>query len=108
MERVPAGAVFSDMELIYGIYKAQDIDRFESLLEAMQLVEDDYLGGLGSRGSGKVKFKELELWCKAKQDYSKEIKYSGEPFPLLEDLLQKKDDIKKWLKDNIPTEEAAG
>ncbi|MCL0091744.1 type III-A CRISPR-associated RAMP protein Csm3 [Dehalococcoidales bacterium] len=108
MERVPAGAVFSDMELIYGIYKAQDIDRFENLLEAMQLVEDDYLGGLGSRGSGKVKFKELELWCKAKQDYSKEIKYSGEPFPSLKDLLQKKDDIKKWLKDNIPTEEVAG
>ena len=61
LERVPAGAVFGPMELVYNIYAPQDIDWLEYVFLAMQLVEDDYLGGAGSRGSGKIAFTDLDV-----------------------------------------------
>jgi CRISPR-associated protein Csm3 len=64
MERVPAGAVFKPLEIIFNVYSQGEIDRFPDVLMALQLVEDDELGGLGSRGSGKVAFNELALTCK--------------------------------------------
>ncbi|HXF85112.1 MAG TPA: type III-A CRISPR-associated RAMP protein Csm3 [Anaerolineales bacterium] len=60
-ERVPAGAEFSGAEFVYGIYYPEDVQRIEKVFKAMQLVEDDYLGGGGSRGSGKVKFKQIKI-----------------------------------------------
>ena len=61
LERVPAGAVFGPMELVYNIYAPQDVDWLEYVFWAMQLVEDDYLGGAGSRGSGKIAFTDLSV-----------------------------------------------
>ncbi len=61
LERVPAGAVFGPMEMVYNIYERQDIDWLEHVFWAMQLVEDDYLGGAGSRGSGKIAFTDLSV-----------------------------------------------
>jgi len=62
-ERVPAGARFK-LDLVLDIYnvdtsEAADsrADRFVALLrEGLQLIEDDYLGGQGSRGYGQVRF----------------------------------------------------
>lgn len=55
MERVPAGAVF-DFEIIMDIYEGDDKDKMIDLLkQAFSLLEDDYLGGNGTRGYGKVK-----------------------------------------------------
>jgi CRISPR-associated protein Csm3 len=55
MERVPAGAVF-DFEIIMDIYDGDDKDKMlEKLKQAFALLEDDYLGGSGTRGYGKVK-----------------------------------------------------
>lgn len=67
MERVPAGTVFGGAELVYSIYDGadcnpeKDIQRLKTLVEGLQLIEDDYLGGLGTRGSGKVKFTRIKL-----------------------------------------------
>ena len=36
------------------LYEPKDVARFGDVLTALQLVDDDYLGGQGSRGSGKV------------------------------------------------------
>lgn len=69
IERVPAGAVFSQMQIVFNIYEPGDIERFLDVLTALQLVEDDYLGGQGSRGSGRVAFKNLKLTCKSTSDY---------------------------------------
>lgn len=69
IERVPAGAVFSPMQIVFNIYEAGDFERFLDVLTALQLVEDDYLGGQGSRGSGRVGFQELKLICKSTSNY---------------------------------------
>ncbi len=69
IERVPAGAVFSQMQIVFNIYEPGDIERFLDVLTALQLVEDDYLGGQGSRGSGRVAFKNLKMTCKSTSDY---------------------------------------
>ena len=69
MERVPAGAVFGPMELVYSIYGEKDIDWLAVLLDSLQLLEDDYLGGSGSRGSGKIAFSDLHLSLKSAGDY---------------------------------------
>jgi CRISPR-associated protein Csm3 len=75
MERVPAGAVFSRGELVYSIYDgddcsaAKDIERLKTVFEGLQLLEDDYLGGLGTRGSGQVELKEIKVSLRAGGDY---------------------------------------
>lgn len=66
IERVPAGARFKEAELVLSLYQLADgpADEFaliRQLVLAMQLLEDDYLGGLGSRGSGKVRFSDLQV-----------------------------------------------
>jgi len=67
MERVPAGAIFDSAEMVFSLYEGEgcsvqkDLERLGVLLEAMQLVEDDYIGGLGSRGSGKVAFTNIRV-----------------------------------------------
>jgi CRISPR-associated protein Csm3 len=54
LERVPRGAVF-EMELVVDIYQGDQQEDLLSLLFAgLCLIEDDYLGGQGSRGSGQV------------------------------------------------------
>ena len=54
MERVPAGTKFGPMELVVSLYLPSDVTLVDRLITALQLVEDDYLGGQGSRGSGEV------------------------------------------------------
>lgn len=69
-ERVPAGAVFAPLELVYSLYdldgkgSEQDIAWLKYVFKAMELLEDDYLGGYGSRGAGKVNFGDLEVTFK--------------------------------------------
>ncbi len=70
MERVPAGAVFGPMEMSFALYEPADVQRFALVLRAMQLLEEDYLGGQGSRGSGKVAFQSLSLTCRAGDDWA--------------------------------------
>jgi CRISPR-associated protein Csm3 len=59
MERVPAGAEFS-LELVINIFKEHSEEDEKKLVQttydALMLLQDDYLGGSGSRGYGQVKF----------------------------------------------------
>lgn len=53
-ERVPAGAKFK-LNMVLNIFEGEDEAELKSTLEkAIQLLEDDYLGGHGSRGYGQV------------------------------------------------------
>lgn len=105
MERVPAGAVFGPAELVYSIYDGGDVARFEDVVDGMQLLEDDYLGGSGSRGSGKVVFRNIAVYTRARGDYATERHFREEPFGDLKALTQEMDAVVAWLeKDGVPIE----
>ncbi len=57
-ERVPAGAKFN-YEMVLNIFEGEDENKLKATLtQAKKLLEDDYLGGNGSRGYGKIAFEE--------------------------------------------------
>lgn len=70
-ERVPAGAIF-EAEFILTILDT-DTDNekvfLSRLFEALDLIEGDSLGGSGSRGYGKVSFKEFKITKKTAESY---------------------------------------
>lgn len=82
IERVPAGAKF-DFNIIFNVFDDEDIDRFYELLSAMSMLEDDYIGGSGSRGYGRIKFVDFDVKVKSVNDY----KGDNKPISLKEDIL---------------------
>jgi len=60
MERVPAGSEFN-FQMIVDIYHENDKELLKSLFTAMALLEDSSLGGSGSRGHGRVEFRDVEV-----------------------------------------------
>lgn len=68
IERVPAGAKFK-FEMIFNIFSEEDKELLKSLFIAMELLENDYLGGMGSRGYGQVEFKDIKIFWNKKGDY---------------------------------------
>lgn len=102
LERVPAGAIFGPAELVFGIYEINDFKRLKVVTDALQLVEDDYIGGAGSRGSGKVKFEEIRLYVRNGKDYSQKIYYrEGKPFESVQELAKELPKMIDWLKTQI-------
>ncbi|MGQ9709738.1 MAG: type III-A CRISPR-associated RAMP protein Csm3 [Anaerolineae bacterium] len=103
MERVPAGAIFGPAELVYSIYEgtnggqtiadpARDVERLRTLVEGLQLLEDDYLGGLGSRGSGKIQLQNIRVDLRTSGNYLAEPQSLGE-YPNLAELTKNLDDL---------------
>jgi len=68
IDRVPAGAKF-DIEMIYNVFEESDKEILIKVFEAMKLLEDDYLGGMGSRGYGKIEFKNIKIYWNKREDY---------------------------------------
>jgi CRISPR-associated protein Csm3 len=84
MERVPAGVTFGELNpeghsvtdvMVYSIYEGdngdpqRDVNNFGTLVRGFQLLEDDYLGGLGSRGSGKVSLTNIQISVRNQTHY---------------------------------------
>ncbi len=104
VERVPAGAVFGPGEFVYTIYEAteangnplvdprQDVERLGVLFEGMGLLEHDYLGGMGSRGYGKVKFEHIRIILRTGPDYFTQALLIAE-VPSVAELLAQKSKI---------------
>jgi CRISPR-associated protein Csm3 len=100
MERVPAGAVFAPLELVFSVFQVGDLDLFSHVLTALKLVEDDYLGGQGSRGSGKVAFEGLHLTVRGGVGYETvDMCDLGDLADLSEE--QRKEAL-AWLKQKLP------
>ncbi len=60
LERVPAGAIF-DLNMVVNVFNEdEESELMETLFRGMKLLENDYLGGSGSRGYGQVLFTELK------------------------------------------------
>ncbi len=69
LERVPAGARFK-VRFVVDMLCPEDTPLAARLLEAMRLLEDDSLGGGGSRGSGRVRFAGLKLTWRNRAFYA--------------------------------------
>jgi CRISPR-associated protein Csm3 len=102
LERVPAGAVFGPAELVFGIYEQADFPRIKLVIDALQFVEDDYLGGAGSRGSGKVQFFAVEVTARARGQYSQSASFGT--FESIQALANKFDELLTWLAKTVPLE----
>ena len=80
-ERVPAGAIFGPIQIVHSLYTLHGSDHdnqlqdelayFDTVLKGMELLEDDYLGGSGSRGSGQIAFDNLTMTFKSRECYEK-------------------------------------
>jgi len=69
LERVPAGARFQ-VRFVLDILCEEDKALLARLAEGLRLLEDDTLGGGGSRGSGRVRFSGLRLTWRGRGFYS--------------------------------------
>jgi CRISPR-associated protein Csm3 len=69
LERVPAGAKFH-IRLVMDVLCAEDKALPGRVLEALRLLEDDSLGGGGSRGSGQVRFANLSVRWRNREFYA--------------------------------------
>jgi CRISPR-associated protein Csm3 len=70
LERVPAGARFR-FRMVMDVLCVEDKPLLARLAEGLRLLEDDALGGGGSRGSGRVTFGTLNLLWRGKDYYAK-------------------------------------
>jgi CRISPR-associated protein Csm3 len=69
LERVPAGARFR-IRMVLDILCAEDSVLPALLAQGLRLLEDDALGGGGSRGSGRVRFDNLKMTWRGKDYYA--------------------------------------
>lgn len=78
IERVPAGAEFR-FELVLTLLEEDNKENFLKLVfEGLRLVEADALGGKGTRGYGRVKFRVDEMVERTAKDYREG--QDGKPF----------------------------
>lgn len=108
MERVPASTVFGRAEMVYSLYSGdgcdpyRDIARLRTVVEGMQLLEDDYLGGQGSRGSGKVRFKGIQVSMRSQENYLNPAQTLGkDPYPDLAALVADLDTLQEQIQAGI-------
>src|ERR1700749_4511991 len=69
LERVPAGARFR-VRMVLDILCEEDKALAARVIEGLRLLEDDALGGGGSRGSGRVRFANLKLIWRNRNYYA--------------------------------------
>src|SRR5690348_16162984 len=70
LERVPSGARFR-FRMVLDVLCEEDKPLLARLIEGLRLLEDDALGGGGSRGNGRVAFSGLSLAWRGKEYYAK-------------------------------------
>jgi CRISPR-associated protein Csm3 len=70
LERVPAGARFR-FRMVLDVLCPEDRALLARVAEGLRLLEDDALGGGGSRGNGRIAFSSLNLSWRSKDYYAK-------------------------------------
>lgn len=92
LERVPAGVEF-DLSVVVNIFEGDDEfkelgeqDLMKLLYAGMGLLQDDYLGGSGTRGSGRIKFLIENVWERDVEKFywkedAKDVPYEGFTLP---------------------------
>jgi CRISPR-associated protein Csm3 len=87
-ERVPKDSRFN-MEIVFSIFDEDDPKNLNGVFESLMLLEDNYIGGSGTRGYGKIKFENISL-IKRSKDYYKGISH--------EEIVKETSDVKEILK----------
>ncbi len=97
-ERVPAGSIFN-FEMVYTVEdKSQVIEDLENLAIALKILEDDALGGHGSRGYGKVRFTDFEFYYRSPDYYRNIITKNKTPQLPLSDIKDTDDFLQEFQK----------
>ncbi|NMC58565.1 MAG: type III-A CRISPR-associated RAMP protein Csm3, partial [Candidatus Methanofastidiosa archaeon] len=65
---VPAGSEFF-LEMIYDVYDNDYEDDIKLIIKSLHLLCDDYLGGQGSRGYGKINFRDIRIEKRSIEGY---------------------------------------
>lgn len=79
LERVPAGSEFQ-FELVYTVEDAsQAVEDLKNIAIAIAILEDDALGGHGSRGYGKVRFQNFEFSYRDIEQYRRLASGDSDP-----------------------------
>ncbi|KZX12271.1 type III-A CRISPR-associated RAMP protein Csm3 [Methanobrevibacter curvatus] len=79
VERIPQSSKF-DFEMVLSQYESDEIvDNFVNLFKSMFLLEDNYLGGSGSRGYGKIKFENINIEKRDDKFYKFDENNNGQP-----------------------------
>lgn len=91
LERVPTETQF-DIEIILDLFSENDKELIEVLFQGLKLLEDDYLGGSGSRGSGKIRFENMNVTLRDSSYYTHE----KAEISLAEDFNLKDVENKEW------------
>jgi len=89
MERVTKGSKFN-LRMVYSVYEIDgdggeaDISNLAELIEGMQMLEDSFLGGSGSRGYGRISIDLLEdLPIRTLDEYGSKMEEVSVDGPLL-------------------------
>lgn len=83
-ERVPAGIAF-DLEIVFRVYDtgdggARDMDCLNWLLLGLSLLEQDAIGGSGSRGYGRIALEDLALHVAGQAPIGLDNRFRGHRF----------------------------
>ena len=61
IERAIKGSKFA-LSLIYNVEKISEVEAdFKTITDGLHLLEEDYLGGSGTRGYGQIKFENISV-----------------------------------------------
>lgn len=97
MERVPAGAVFGPASIGMFVYEGDDVSEFlGTVTRGLELLEADYVGGTGSRGSGRVSFTNLKLEKRDFRDPAASFEEYEKQFAAAADMRQALSDLAAW------------
>lgn len=68
IERVPAGSRFQ-AGFTFTVYENADLHHLHDFILTMRLLEDDYLGGSGTRGYGRIQWETMKLRYRTRAYY---------------------------------------
>ena len=89
LERIPAGAKFN-FEMVYTVEDmSQAEDDLKNLAIALAILQDDALGGHGSRGYGKIKLQDIALNYRPIEWYQNPTTTDTAEFKDIEDMLKR-------------------
>ena len=105
VERVPRGSEFR-VTMSYKIFDEKDVENVSVVFQSLKLVEDDYLGAYGSRGYGRVRFKNISMRLKKREYYERcddgsKVIVGKETYSSLEELLKEIREIKDEIRGQL-------